>query len=64
MGMLRDMAGEVVEILTEKEEAENVRACMKWMEENDDSIPEGWKSLIEEEKPMIITNKNTLPDAE
>ena len=32
MGMLRDMAGEVVEIVTEKEEAENVRACMKWLE--------------------------------
>ena len=46
MGMLRDMAGEVVEIVTEKEEAENLRACMKWMEENDDSIPEGWKSLV------------------
>ena len=47
--MLKAMMNEVVDIVTEKEELENIRACLIWMnswlEEN--KPPEDWTDLVD-----------------
>ena len=43
------MADEVVVEMTEKEETENIRSCLKWLEKDDETLPEGWKEVMSTE---------------
>ena len=44
LGVLKDLADEKVVDVTAKEETENVRACLEWLEQDDEIFQKAGKS--------------------
>ena len=48
--VLKDLTDKVVDMVTENEETANIRASLEWLDKDDDTLPEGWKEVMEEGK--------------